>query len=62
METNITRPIVEVLAIHARIRASKLFNLPIGIDCIIDSLLEFVEFISVVHPGTNGDVIRSFPR
>jgi len=62
METNITRPIMEVLAIHARISASKLFNLPICIGSIINSLLEFVEFISVVHPGTNGDVIRSFSR
>lgn len=62
METNITRPIIEVLAIHVWISGSKLFNLPIGIDSIIDSLLEFVEFISLVHPCTNGDIIRSFSR
>ena len=62
MEADITTPVSQVWAVHIWINASKPFNVPIRIDGIIDCLLEFVNFISVVHPGTNGDIIRGFAR
>lgn len=62
MEADITSPVSQVWAVHTWINVSKSFNVSIRIDGVIDSHLEFVNFISVVHPGTNGDIIRGFAR
>jgi hypothetical protein len=62
VEADITSPVSQVRAVHIWINASKSFNVPIRVDGIIDCLLEFVNFISVVHPGTNRDIIRGFTR
>ena len=62
VEADITSPVSQVRAVYTWINASKPFNVPIRIESIVDRLFQFVKFISVVHPGTDRDIIRGFAR